>query len=115
MGVLVEHFSDDKGIVWPENIAPASVYLVQISDDAEAVTQADDMYKKLTDAGVAVLYDDRDERAGAKFADADLLGIPHRIVISKKTCENNQHEYKHRTSDETETYSSQALLQKLVA
>ncbi|CAN5635437.1 proline--tRNA ligase [soil metagenome] len=114
MGVIAEKFSDDKGLVWPENIAPARVYLVRISDDAEAVAQADDMYKKLTDAGVAVLYDDRDERAGAKFADADLLGIPHRIVISKKTSENNQHEYKHRTSDETETYSSQALFEKIV-
>ena len=115
MGVIAEKFSDEKGLVWPENIAPAKVYLVRISEEEAVVREADELYKKLTESGVTVLYDDRDERAGAKFADADLLGIPHRIVISKKTCESNQHEYKQRTSETTETFSSQDLIKKLAA
>lgn len=97
MGVLVEKLSDEKGIVWPEAVAPFRVYLATIGEVAEV---ADRLYEELQAAGVSVLYDDRDERPGAKFADADLLGIPHRIVVSPKLVEQGSFEYKARTENE---------------
>lgn len=115
MGVIVEHFSDGKGIVWPENIAPMRVYLARLSDDAEVTAEADSLYQQLTSNNISVLYDDRDERAGAKFADADLLGIPHRIVVSKKTTSSGEHEYKARTADEPIMLSSDKIVEKLLA
>jgi prolyl-tRNA synthetase len=101
VGALAEHFADEKGLVWPENIAPAKAYLVRLGN-SEAITEAaDELYERLTGAGTAVLYDDRDMRAGEKFADADLLGIPYRIVISDKTIASGQHELKQRTEIES--------------
>ncbi len=97
MGVLVEKLSDAKGIIWPESIAPYNVYLASIGDVS---AEADRLYNDLQSAGISVLYDDRDERPGAKFADADLLGIPHRVVVSPKLVEQGRFEYKSRTEDE---------------
>jgi prolyl-tRNA synthetase len=85
MGLLVEKFSDEKGIVWPEGVAPFSVHLVEIGGDNEEVHRdAEELYRELTSAGVEVLFDDRDVRAGEKFADSDLIGIPLRVVVSAK-------------------------------
>lgn len=106
MGVIVEKFSDEKGLVWPENIAPAQVYLVSIGADSEG----DALYNELTEQGIEVLYDDRDSRPGEKFADADLLGIPHRVVVSKKTLESGGFEYKARTSESAEILNQTALI-----
>ncbi len=80
MGVIVEKFADNKGLIWPEQIAPYQVYLIGIGDKQKA----DDLYQKLTAQGVEVLYDDRDLRPGQKFADAELIGIPYRLVVSPK-------------------------------
>ncbi|MGH7237403.1 MAG: aminoacyl--tRNA ligase-related protein [Candidatus Saccharimonadales bacterium] len=99
MGVIVEKFADQKGIVWPENIAPAKVYLARLGDDKNVIKAADSLYNDLTSAGVLVLYDDRDLRPGAKFADADLMGLPCRIVVSSKTVAAEQVELKSRTQD----------------
>lgn len=86
MGVIVEKFHDDKGIIWPESIAPFTVYLAGLNrDDSATVAAADAVYEELTRAGIETLYDDRDIAPGAKFADAELLGIPWRLVVSKKT------------------------------
>lgn len=86
MGTVVETFADEKGIVWPEEIAPFRVHLVEIvSENSEVRTEAAELYRELTEAGVEVLWDDRDVRAGEKFADADLIGIPLRVVVSEKT------------------------------
>ncbi|HJP95887.1 MAG TPA: aminoacyl--tRNA ligase-related protein [Candidatus Saccharimonadales bacterium] len=106
VGMLAEHFSDDKGLVWPENVAPFKVIISQLGTD-EAVTKAAyDMYQKLTEAGVAVLYDNRtDARPGEKFADADLLGIPYRVVVSAKTVAADKYEVKKRVSDQSELCS----------
>jgi prolyl-tRNA synthetase len=112
MGVIVEKFADDKGIVWPEAVAPYRVYLATIGDVSE---QADALYEELQDNGVEVLYDDRDVRPGEKFADADLLGVPHRIVLSPKLVEQGLFEYKARTSDEAKTLTKSELLAILVA
>jgi prolyl-tRNA synthetase len=85
MGVLVEKMADDKGIVWPESVAPYKVHLVVLNtDDTEVRDWADGVYSTLKERGATVLYDDRDARAGEKFADSDLLGMPYRVVASKK-------------------------------
>jgi prolyl-tRNA synthetase len=110
MGVIVEKFSDDKGIRWPEAISPFKIHLVLIpGKDNKASEYADKLYKQLTDAGKEVLYDDRDARAGEKFADADLIGIPHRVVISDKTLVENKIEYKNRMTDEVKFISEADL------
>lgn len=98
MAAVVEKHHDEKGIVWPVSVAPYQVYLLQIG---RVKDQANKVYEQLKGAGVSVLYDDRDERPGEKFADADLLGIPIRLVISDKTLENGSYELKTRQSDET--------------
>lgn len=113
MGTIAELMSDDKGLVWPENIAPYKVYLARLSEDDDVIGAADDICGKLEAAGVSVLYDDRDMRAGEKFADADLLGIPYRLVVSKKTIENTMYELKKRTESKTELVSAEALIKKL--
>ena len=109
MGVVAEVFADDKGLVWPEAIAPAKVYLACLGDTPATVTAADDLYNRLTAAGTSVLYDDRDIRPGQKFGDADLMGIPYRIVISDKTVAAGTDELKARTAVE----ASQVDLTKL--
>jgi prolyl-tRNA synthetase len=77
------------------------VYLARLGDIPSVVSAADELYKSLTEAGITVLYDDRDERPGAKFADADLMGIPYRLVVSQKTVEAGKHELKERTGTDT--------------
>jgi prolyl-tRNA synthetase len=111
MGVIAEKLSDDKGLVWPENIAPAKVYLARLGDGGEVLKQADELYNSLTENQVQVLYDDRDVRAGQKFADADLLGIPWRVVISDKTGAN--YELKSRTAAEPEQVNREELFKTL--
>jgi prolyl-tRNA synthetase len=110
MGVIVEKFGDDKGLVWPESIAPYKVYLVSIGDVA---TQADALYDELTSKGIEVLYDDRDERAGAKFADAELLGIPFRVTISERLIADQKFEFTPRKTGESEVLTGDELLAKL--
>lgn len=100
MGVIVEQYSDDRGLVWPKEIAPFDVHLVVLGSDEERKV-ADKLYTDLQKAGKAVLYDDRDESAGAKFADADLLGIPIRLTVSKKTLAESSVEIKYRSNKES--------------
>lgn len=86
LGVLAEVFGDEKGLVWPDSVAPFQVHLVDLSgDDTEKRAFADALYADLTQAGIEVFCDDRDVRAGEKFADSDLMGIPYRIVIGKQS------------------------------
>lgn len=98
MGVIAEMMSDEKGLIWHPNIAPYHVYLVSIGNITE---QTDDIYNNLQSAGIETLYDDRDERPGVKFADAELMGIPFRIVISERTLETASVELTDRASGET--------------
>jgi len=84
MGAIVEVFADSKGLVWPKEIAPFQVHLILLE---KGKSNADKLYKELTENGIEVLYDDRDLRAGEKFADSDLLGIPARIIVSEKSNE----------------------------
>lgn len=100
VGVIAESLSDEHGLVWPEGIGPADIHLVRIGDDESVVKAADKLYDQLQKAGKTVLYDDRDERAGAKFADADLMGVPVRVTVSPKTLEVDSIEIKKRTESE---------------
>jgi len=102
MGTIAECLSDDAGLIWPEEIAPYQIYLISLLHDDEGIKICDNLYEQLTHDGIEVLYDDRSKvRAGEKMADADLFGIPHRIVISKKTLVEDSVEWKKRCSDET--------------
>lgn len=97
MGTIVETFADEKGLVWPEAVAPFNVHLVALLDEEGTVKKAADaLYNKLSSEGVDVLYDDREASAGDKFADSDLIGIPKRYVLSAKTLKENSVEVKER-------------------
>ena len=113
LGVLVEKFSDEKGIVLPESVAPFKVHLIEIKGSDVVSKAAQELYTELTTAGIEVLWDDREARAGEKFADADLIGIPNRVVISEKTCANNQVEFKKRTDSEAKLINQVELLKVL--
>ncbi len=115
MGVIAEKFADDKGLVWPAAVAPVQVYLARLGDKPDSVQQADDLYEKLQKAGIEVLYDDRDTRAGEKFADADLLGIPYRVVVSDKTAAAGVLELKGRQAEQADQIGQAELFEKLGA
>lgn len=110
VGVLVEKFADDKGIVWPESVAPFKVHLVGLNlDDSEVKDFADGIYLSLKEKGVEVLYDDRDLRAGEKFADSDLIGLPYRVVVSRKTKEEGKFEVVTRATGEVRLLTEEEL------
>lgn len=109
MGVIAEHFADEKGLIWPEIIAPYKVHLVSI----QANDQAEELYNILINAGIEVLYDDRDVRAGEKFADADLIGIPNRVVVSKRSVDAGEHELTLRSTGETKNLKIDELIEAL--
>lgn len=111
MGVIVEKFADDKGLVWPDNIAPFRVYLVSIGSGGAAV--ADDLYTELQKAGIEVLYDDRDARPGEKFADAELMGLPYRITTSDRLASEQKFELTVRATGDTSLLTISELLDKL--
>jgi len=113
MGLIAEHFADDKGLVWPENIAPAKVYIAQLGTNSVVLEQATELYNRLTATGVEVLYDDRDLRPGEKFADADLMGIPYRVIVSDKTQAAGNYEIKARQAEVAEHVSYEQLLRML--
>jgi len=99
----IEQNHDDKGIIWPVPIAPYHVYLCALYREGSNVTEeADKLYRELTEAGIEVLFDDRQESAGVKFNDADLLGLPYRVTISSRTLEKQSVEFKKRTEKEFE-------------
>ena len=108
MGTVVEIFNDEKGIIWPESIAPFQVHLLSLNQNEKT----EELYKKLEQTGIEVLYDDRDARPGEKFADADLIGIPYRIVVSERTLKIDSVELKKRGSEEVEMVGIEKLISK---
>jgi len=113
MGMLVEKFADDKGIVWPETVAPYQVHLVGLNGDDDAVRDyTDGIYSAMKNRGAKVLYDDRAARPGEKFAESDLLGFPYRVVVSKKTKEEGQFEVVTRATGEVVFMNEEELLTK---
>jgi prolyl-tRNA synthetase len=115
VGMLAEHFSDERGLVWPTSVAPFRVYLAPIGNNETVVKAAETLYNSLTTAGVEVLYDDRDARPGEKFADADLMGIPYRVVVSEKNLASNQYEVKGRTETEAEFLDFDSVIKKVAS
>ena len=111
MGVIVEKFADEKGLVWPDAIAPARVYLVQIGEKSRAA--ADELYELLKAQGVEVLYDDRNERPGVKFADAELMGIPLRVTVSDRLLDGKEWEVVARVSGKQQLLTTDELLATL--
>lgn len=106
MGTIAECFNDERGLVWPEAVAPFAVHLVSLGQNEEA----EKLYGELTAKGIEVLFDDRDASAGEKFADSDLIGIPCRIVISKKSLEAGGVEVKKRNEKESRIVSREEAL-----
>ena len=110
MGVIVEKFADDKGIVWPAAVAPYQLHLVGLNtDDSEIKDWTDGVYAALKARGVSVLYDDREARPGEKFADSDLLGMPYRVVMSKKGKEAGTFEVVTRSTGEVRNLTEEEL------
>ncbi len=109
MGAIVEVFADENGLVWPKNIAPFDVHIVSIKENEKA----EELYKNLINAGFDVLLDDRDESPGAKLKDADLIGVPVRVVVSSKSLESGGYEVKRREDDEVTILSEDDLLKFL--
>ncbi|MBA4099961.1 MAG: proline--tRNA ligase [Rhodospirillum sp.] len=113
---IIEASHDDNGIIWPETVAPFRVGLINIKvDDKAGTAMAEDIYAKLNNAGVEVLYDDRDERAGAKFAEMDLIGLPWQLVVGPRGAAKGQVEMKNRKTGEKVELSVDAVLQRLGA
>jgi prolyl-tRNA synthetase len=114
MGTVVEVLSDAKGLVWPKELAPFPVHLIAIAGgNADTEAEADRMYELLTQHGIDVLYDDRDVRAGEKFADADLIGIPTRLVVSEKTIAEGGVELSSRPNSSTTIVPESELISRL--
>jgi prolyl-tRNA synthetase len=103
MGTVVEALSDEKGIVWPESIAPFKVHLV-------GLTSATELYNNLIKANIEVLYDDRNAQAGQKFADSDLIGVPFRIVVSDRNKDSGKFEFTNRATGETKELTQDELI-----
>jgi prolyl-tRNA synthetase len=100
IGTIAETFSDDRGIIWPESVAPFRVHLLRLGNSDQVIENADKLYVELSNAGIEVLYDDRDAGNGEKFAGADLIGIPYRIVVSEKSLTAGGVEIKKRNETE---------------
>ena len=117
VAAAIEQNNDDRGIIWPDAIAPFDVILIPINmDKSYRVKEAtDELYGRLQDAGFETLVDDRNQRPGVKFADADLVGIPHRLVIAEKSWDQGEIEYKSRRSTDTEMLAIDGLIEFLEA
>jgi len=112
----IEQNHDDNGIIWPLAIAPAQVHLIAVNPKEAAQQQAaDKLYADLQAAGVEVLYDDREERPGVKFKDADLIGIPYRVTIGPKALARDAVEFKPRRAAQAEDMALADAVGKLTA
>ena len=113
MGTVAELLSDEKGLIWPEEIAPFKYHLLVLDSERQEVRkEAERLFKDMKARDIEVLYDDREVRAGEKFADAELIGIPKRLVTSEKTIAEGQIELTERTSGVSTLVSEQELFEK---
>ena len=112
VAAAIEQNNDDRGILWPVGLAPFQVIITPIGyHKSDTVKQAsDELYQSLIDANIDVILDDRNERPGILFADADLLGIPHRVTIGDRSLKEDSVEYKARNADESESISKGNIL-----
>ena len=115
MAAAIEAHHDEAGIVWPKSIAPFAVEIISLDPrEKDVVETAEKIYEELTAAGIDVLFDDRDERAGFKFKDADLIGIPVRITIGRKALAEGVVELKDRAKAEVDKLEPNQAIQKVI-
>ncbi|HBN22310.1 MAG TPA: proline--tRNA ligase [Holosporales bacterium] len=115
VAAIIEASHDEKGIIWPESVAPFKIGLVNLRTSDEACDKAcKEIYTTLTNAGVTVLYDDRDERAGVKFADMELIGLPWQVSVGPRGLKNGLIELKNRKTGEVIELSSEAMVVKMI-
>ncbi len=110
MGSIVEALGDDKGIVWPAEVSPFAVHIIAMKTEGVVIEAAEKLYKELIERGIEVLLDDRDARAGEKFGDADLIGIPLRITIGEKSIAEGKYEFKDRIASKDELFDKDQLM-----
>jgi len=116
VGAIIEASHDDAGIIWPDSVAPFKVGLINLkTGDAECDRVCDELYRDFNAAGVEVLYDDRNERPGAKFADMDLIGLPWHLTVGPRGLKNGVVELKRRATGEREELSRDAAFAKLTS
>ena len=114
VAAAIEANHDASGIVWPKEIAPFQVALINVRSGDELCDKVcEEIYNSLTERGIEVIYDDRDERAGVKFADAELIGIPYRVTVSDRLLAENKYEFTPRSSGEVSLLTHEELLAKL--
>jgi len=115
VAAVIEQNHDDNGIAWPEPLAPFTLHLLALNyGKSDAVkTAADDLYAQCLEQGIEVLFDERDERPGVKFADADLIGLPHRIVVGDRGLKSAMVEYKRRSDEQSSEVPLTEVLRKL--
>ena len=113
LATIVEAHHDDKGIIWPKSVTPFQVHLVSLGTDTAVIEKSDELHDMLEKAGITVLYDERDDRAGVKLNDADLIGIPLRLVVSSRTLEKSSVEWKERDQSEAKGVSLKVLLSEI--
>ena len=116
VGAVIEASHDEAGIIWPDSVAPFAVGLINLKPGDQATdAAAETLYERLTNAGIEVLYDDLDKRAGAKFATMDLIGLPWQVIVGPKGVERGEVEIKRRATGERETVSIDAAVNRLIA
>lgn len=116
VGAIIEASHDENGIIWPQSVAPFQVGLISLKTGHEATDAAcQDLYNRLNKAGISVLYDDRDMRAGGKFASMDLIGLPWQLIVGPKGVESGEIELKDRRSGERESLTPDAAFNRLLA
>jgi len=120
VGAIVEVHNDERGIIWPKSVAPAQVHLVSLNSKNQEVQdqvteEAEDLYDNLTKQGIEVIWDDRDASPGQKLADADLLGVPLRVLISEKTLKEGAAEWKERASSESKLVKLEDVREDVVS
>ncbi len=108
MGLIAEQFADEKGLVWPENIAPFKIQMISIGENGQS--KASEIYEKFTSK---ILFDDRNERPGVKFADADLMGLPYQLTVSDRGLDSGTFEWKNRATGEVEVLTESEIVAKL--
>jgi prolyl-tRNA synthetase len=114
VAAIIESSHDEHGIIWPEQVAPFRVGLIDAKNSSETQDISAQLYEKFKNAGVSVLYDDRNERAGIKFSDIDLIGLPWQVIIGGKTLTNGTVEVKNRRTGEREDLSFNEALNKFL-
>ena len=116
VAAAIEQSHDENGIIWPAPLAPFDVALVAIDYDSnpEVKKHTDEICAQLEQAGVSVLLDDRDERPGVKFKDMDLIGLPHRLVVSSRTVKDGQCEYKNRREKDASRWQLDTAVEQLL-